>query len=453
MKKRKGELKKELKKKKITLQNKIIEHTDNFNLPIINDDNKNIVDTHSGFSIVEHIQDHELFDKNIEFENDELEMDNFFTKKFQLFPTPTQQIIIQKWLNCYIKMYNETIKYIKKCKFNGQKVIFSITKLKVILATQKNEIRVSSKIIIDNKEIYVDKHLLDYAINDAIKRYESCITNLLAGNIRYFRLRYLKHNKETKIFKIEKGALTEKGMYVRSFGKQMLTSITNFNFVNNWHTMMTLQYIQKTNSYMLLVKYPTDMKNEIHENTECAAIIDPGVRKMNSIYSNEKVVLIGENLDKQIKQRLIRIDKINASDLTAHQKSNITEKKYNKIKNLITDVHWKIIKYLTTNFDTILIGNWSTKKSGENGKVSKMTKRIAQMYRIFDFKQKLKYKCHQLGIQYKEVDEAYTSKCCCKCGNYKKDLGGNEVYKCKKCHDERDRDINGSICIAIKGKI
>jgi len=33
---------------------------------------------------------------------------------------------------------------------------------------------------------------------------------------------------------------------------------------------------------------------------------------------------------------------------------------FKKINNLITDLHWKSIKYLTNNYNTIFIGDWST---------------------------------------------------------------------------------------------
>jgi putative transposase len=47
-------------------------------------------------------------------------------------------------------------------------------------------------------------------------------------------------------------------------------------------------------------------------------------------------------------------------------------------------------------------------------------------------------------------DETFTSKTCCRCNAYKKDLGGNEIYKCDKCHLSLGRDMNGAINILRK---
>jgi putative transposase len=54
------------------------------------------------------------------------------------------------------------------------------------------------------------------------------------------------------------------------------------------------------------------------------------------------------------------------------------------------------------------------------------------------------------GIEYKVVNEAYTSKVCTNCGNYKKDLGSAKVYNCKKCKAIIDRDVNGARNILLK---
>ena len=48
------------------------------------------------------------------------------------------------------------------------------------------------------------------------------------------------------------------------------------------------------------------------------------------------------------------------------------------------------------------------------------------------------------------VDESYTSCTCTNCGNMKKNLGGDEVYRCGNCKIEVDRDVNGARNILIK---
>ena len=67
------------------------------------------------------------------------------------------------------------------------------------------------------------------------------------------------------------------------------------------------------------------------------------------------------------------------------------------------------------------------------------------------FKRKLKAKCEYYGIEYVEVDEAYTSQTCSNCGVVRK---GNRKYRglyvCKNCGKVLNADVNGSLNILKK---
>ena len=88
---------------------------------------------------------------------------------------------------------------------------------------------------------------------------------------------------------------------------------------------------------------------------------------------------------------------------------------------------------------------------GESNDVNKMVKRVGNALSFFQFKERLKYKCLYTNTKYKHVDEAYTSKCCCQCGTFNKNLGSNKRYKCinQNCQLNVGRDINGVINIFI----
>ena len=147
---------------------------------------------------------------------------------------------------------------------------------------------------------------------------------------------------------------------------------------------------------------------------------------------------------------LRKIDNIQRNE-NVKNKQRIINDKYEKIKNMVSDFKWKTIKYLTDNFKTVIVGNFSTKKMTEQENMNDMVKRIGNLYSMFDFKQKLQYKCYSKNVDYKEINEGCTSKCCCKCGNYKKDLGSAKVYNCTKCKMKIDRDVNGAKNILFIG--
>ena len=64
---------------------------------------------------------------------------------------------------------------------------------------------------------------------------------------------------------------------------------------------------------------------------------------------------------------------------------------------------------------------------------------------------RLEKRCEVNNINYKMVNEKYTSKMCSNCSNYNEKLGTNKIYNCNNCKNIIDRDINGSRCIYFKG--
>jgi transposase len=48
------------------------------------------------------------------------------------------------------------------------------------------------------------------------------------------------------------------------------------------------------------------------------------------------------------------------------------------------------------------------------------------------------------GRQVLYIEEPGTSKTCGNCGLWKKELGGNKVYHCRRCGVVLERDVNGA---------
>ena len=365
-----------------------------------------------------------------------------------------------------------------------------------------------------NEKYNINMHILDYAISDALAMYKSKISNLKNGHIKKSRLRYLKKTKANKIFKIENHLCNSTSFCSSIVGKQLKTK-PNINFKEKIKIVGIVQYDSKKDKYYLLVrehiinkqenkfdkeigmldlinktsndylnfikknKVKTDLniiknlnkqmdlnkrkikmknqrenkkqyrKKETKNKNEIS--IDPGIRTMFTGISNDHVIEIGKNISEKIKRKIKFMDNIrNNIIINGKRKERIIKRTEEKLKNKINDYHWKIIDYMVKNYKHIIIGNFSTKQMGE-GKISKMTKRIGNNIRLYQFKEKLKYKCYLNGIKYKEIDEYCTSKCCSECGKFKKELGSNKIYECNECGIKINRDINGAKNIYMKG--
>lgn len=373
--------------------------------------------------------------------------------QLEMYPTQKQQTIMHRWFTAYLKMYNATIYYIKHNGINTLNYKKLRTDyLKNIRDTIKNE----SQIIHVKENTKIKCHILDCAIKLACANYKSAITNYKRGNIRQFRIRYWRCNKDTHILEIEKSFFKNSGLCTDIFGDINCTyNGTKFDLrhiEDTYKTGCTIQYKTKINKYYLLV--PDKVEPKYNENIKREGIVlDPGIRKFLTGLSEDEIVKFGEGLSNKIKKYLELIDSINSNDKIPLKIKRININRYNrKISDIVNEMHWKIIKYLTDNYKTILIGDMSVKGITDNNKsvLNKMTKRIGYRLKFYQFRQRLEYKCLLNKINYQVIDEKFTSKMCSHCGNCKDNLGGSEIYNCDNCKNVMDRDVNGCRGIYIK---
>jgi len=380
------------------------------------------------------------------------------SEKIKLKPTKRQRFILLNWLNAYIKMYNATIKIINGRRHNNLSIITSWKTLRTShLKRAKKKIIKQSNIKHKKFKTQVNSHVLDGAIQDACAKFKSCLSNLKNGHIKYFRLRYLKQTKSTKIMKIEKNLINKgKTTFCQSVFKDpfaLKRKESNEDFKLSEITKdFTIHFNRKTNEFTLLNPIKVD-QTKIHKNKDTISL-DPGIRTFQTGYSTNKCIKIGTKLETKIKKYLKKMDRINENnDISMKVKRKIEKKCNKKIQNSVDDMHWKSINYLTNNFGNILIGNLSTKsivKNNSKNNLNKMTKRIGLLMKLHQFKLRLEYKCKQRKVGFKEIDESYTSKTCTKCGYLKNDLGNSKIYNCNSCDTIIDRDYGGARNIFLK---
>ncbi len=181
---------------------------------------------------------------------------------------------------------------------------------------------------------------------------------------------------------------------------------------------------------------------------ESVCSLDPGVRKFLTGYSPEgSGFVLGCNTSKVLDKCIRRIDKRKiVFDLEsriwkewqiktkkAKDKVYIYRKKYRKAQekaqNAVKDFHYKSSHFLCQSFDTILYPYFNSQ--------SCMLRNVS----FFKFLERLKLFTHT-GVTIKRGSEAYTSKQCGECGIINECLGANEVFKCKDCGLEADRDMH-----------
>ena len=123
---------------------------------------------------------------------------------------------------------------------------------------------------------------------------------------------------------------------------------------------------------------------------------------------------------------------------------------WKKIKDLVSELHWKTISFLISNYDIIILPDFKVSQMLKKNNLSPMTKRLMSMFSFFNFKQKLQYKCQLYNKKLIIVDESYTSCTCGQCGEVNKGIKGNETFICSHCHIKMDRDAAAARNILIK---
>ena len=297
----------------------------------------------------------------------------------------------------------------------------------------------------------IKTHIIDCAIKLACSNYKSALSNLTNNNIKQFKIKYWKYNKKSKLIEVEPSYFGKnKNQLCHSvFGDIKYIYNKQEYKLDNITSACTIHYNGKINEYNIIIPIKSE-KNQNLNDKEIISI-DPGIRTFITGISENEVIKIGNNISNRIENYLNRIDVLNKYK---NRINKLKEHKYNKkIQNLVDELHWKSINYLTSNYKNIFIGDLSSKNISCNktSNISKITKRIAYKLSFYKFRMRLQERCEANNINYKMVNEKYTSKMCSNCCNYNENLGSNKIYNCNNCNNTIDRDVNGSRCIYFKG--
>ncbi|VBB18971.1 putative transposase [Yasminevirus sp. GU-2018] len=428
-------------------------------------------------------------------------------RKIRIYPTEEQKIFFNKCFGTSRYIYNKGVKHINNsvqlnnekireysevgCIFLGadedghetqccsridksDKYFCSVHKSKqdrwsgyridTSLATIRGRVLVNDKDMDKSerwqKDVPYDTRQL--ILKDLIGGFKSATSNKIRGNVKEFKMRYKSRKDTTQIFHINKKAITPEleifktrkigALRVRSKMKRWLT-----NNIKSIESDCKIIKYRGEQYYLLLSIVKSSPVTKIPFD---AVSLDPGVRTFQTFYSpNGLTGKIGEDFaHKSIMKTAIKIDKLDSGADTTNNwrtRRNIRARQAllrTKIKNVVTDLHWKTVNFLCNNFKTIITSHFETKNmTAKEGRcINNKSVRMMLGLSHYAFKQKLLERAKQKGNHVMIVDESYTSKTCGRCGEIKEDLKGDKMFKCDKCGLKIDRDTNGARNIMIR---
>jgi len=209
---------------------------------------------------------------------------------------------------------------------------------------------------------------------------------------------------------------------------------------------------EKNGKYYVAVLYQMiEVKNKEFIPSRIVGI-DLGIKKLLTLsdgitYDNNKYIEKYEKRIKRAQRELSRKVKRSNNYYKGKKKLAIL---YSKLKNARNYYFHNITKKITDEYDIITCEKLMVQKMVKEHKLSKKINDVS----FYEIIKQLEYKCKYKDKLFYQIDTYYpSSQECHVCGNIdKKYKNLNErVYKCSKCHNEIDRDVNASINIMYEG--
>ena len=408
--------------------------------------------------------------------------------KIKVYPTKDQQKILNRLFGTVRWIYNKSVDYIND---HSEENMTSTERTQRIRGHCVNE---DSTLVVNNpwvKEVHSD-------IRDDARKHacEALVSNLAkcakrkadGGPSHHFKLKHRtkKCKSETisiraKHWSVKRGVLYD--LFGTAFekmkGPQGLVRYKQkrhptadiLNLPEHLEHDARLIHDRYLNQYYLCLPMQGEIAGDNQapdKNLHSTASLDPGVRTFMTVYSADgEVVEWGtqqpgaEGGDTSQIYKLCRVlDKLQSKMSQPHirhkQRYNmkrVSAKIRKRIRSIVNEVHYKLSKWLCTNFRTILIPKFDTQRMVRRGhrRINSTTARNMCTWAHYRFRQLLLSKAQRYPwVKVIVTTEEYTSKTCGHCGEINSKLGGNKNFVCKSCGYEADRDFNGARNILLK---
>ena len=358
-------------------------------------------------------------------------------RKIRIYPNKTQSNKLKNWMGTSRYVYNQTLNY---GRTEGNKEL-NFYQLRDRFVTAKNNSKLKEWELLTPKDVRAG------AIKDMINTYKTAFSNLKRGNIRQFKIKYRCKKKDRSI-EIPKTAISYKDGSLFIYKKYLDSKIKKCKEkIPEIKHDCRLQWERKR--WYLIIPIDVECKDSGFDKTEACAL-DPGSRKFQTIYSENKVETVRIRKD-QIKKLQNKLDKMKSlrdkKIISRKRYKNRENRIYNKLDHLIDDMHFKTINSLVKNYQVIFLPIF---ESQEIVRKNKYGNRNLLQLKHYRFRMRLAERCKiEKETRLVVCTEEYTSKTCTRCGSLN-DVGSSEVYQCSNCDLIIDRDVNGARNIFIK---
>lgn len=318
-------------------------------------------------------------------------------EKIRFWPNKEQKKLLNSWLGIYRFIYNETV---------------WLLNLRIVYP---NFMEIKKYLIPHLAEEYpwttsCPRAVRDGAVAEACDNVKKAIAKY-KNTSQSSRVSY-KSRKEIQqsfFLRNDQWSKDRRGFNVRSLGSLKFSEVLPVNLRDG--------RVVKYAKYWYVV-LPVSKRTECTENQGRLVSLDPGIRSFQTFFSDQ----FAGHLGQQDFQRIARLASHLDDLLSRRDREKSKRKRLSltnaaaqirvKIKNLIDELHWKVARFLTDNFDVILLPTFDTQQMVVKTarKLRKKSVRSLLTFSHYLFGQRLGQKCVERGKKLVRVCEAYTSK-------------------------------------------
>lgn len=359
------------------------------------------------------------------------------TRKIRIYPTKEQRTILRRWFGVQRLVYNQAIQHYKDKEFDVRHWM----KLYDYIASE-----------LDMDYVKETPAVIKVtAVKDAYTAWKAnCKKAKKSG--KPFSLKFKSKKDKIQSCGIPKTAISVLGIYYTKSGI-MKFSETDW-FANS--EISDIRLIYDHGRWFLSI--PKKITTQCTSDTQGGAVaVDPGIRNFGTYFSTDgRFGWVGQRAFERILKLNLRIDKIKSIIATTEDKlykfrlKRAIDRMYHKIQDLVDELHWKFINFLTKEFSVVIFPPFNVsdmvEKTGR--KIRKVVVRSMMSLRFHEFKERLKNKCKERHVLFIEQNEAWTSKTNSFNGEVITNLGSREYFNFQGMRI--NRDVNGSRNILLR---
>ncbi|KAK9345233.1 putative transposase DNA-binding domain-containing protein [Lipomyces starkeyi] len=366
------------------------------------------------------------------------------TKKFRLYPTAQEKVIVRKWFGGARWTYNECLRAIKVEKVpKSKKELRARAINKEAIETLKKPWLAETPYDIRNA-----------AMDDLLKAFAS-------GVARY--------KNDQKVFDI--GYRSRR----KRFQESIVIHTKHWTRRNGKYTFLKHMKCKEK----LPEKLPHDSRLVVERGTGhlylCVPVavevvdspagvprvvsLDPGVRTFMTGYTPDgEVIELGKGDIGGIHRLCRHLDDLHSRLSTKgldHAKKlrvlRAAARIRRRIRTLVDDLHKRAAKYLCSSYRLVILPTFPTQQMVDTGRrrIRSKTARAMLTWSHYRFQKRLLDKAREHPCHVVLVSEAYTSKTCGACGHLN-NVGSSKTFRCLYCGLVCDRDINGARNVLLR---